>query len=192
MKITHLVSPKTHSRYSLSSGLTKSLIQDLLAFTHNEPDPFVRATTSDWRGGQGRFGSLANFARWVGQGRTIYSLVSQDAHLAGIIWFGERQIPSARFLLPPDLDTSRYGLTFGIRLYGSARGAGLATTFARRSLTHFTGLPAYFAVKAKGIWLETSADNAASIALASKLGAKRLASSFGDRGRALLVFPISP
>lgn len=179
--INSLKSPKFGTKFTFHTGISGNNITELISYTQRENDPAVHTSTKDWQGGRGRFASRENFDRWLTQGRDVYTLLDEQGILAGILWLGERSIPTKGYQFPPGFKPTQYRLTLGIRLYGAARGAGLSAGFVRLALKD------YFAKNPQAkIWLETNVTNLASQALSKKLGAKPVTIS-EDGQRIILV-----
>jgi len=66
------------------------------------------------------------------------------------------------------IEPKRYSFTFAIRLYGNARGKGLAVKFMQAVFADF---------KPERIWLETGKDNLAALKTYWRFGFRRVAES---------------
>lgn len=172
-------SDKLQEDFTCRSGITPTQVKTLIAYTQNEQDPAVHESTADWQGGSGRFASRSNFDKWHAQGRYIYTLLDGQHHLAGVIWFGSKAMPGGN---------SDYGITFAIRLYGRARGAGLSIPFTQIALAHFRTTKSLIDQHSQGIWLETSQNNLGAVKTYQKLGCIQIGPGVED-GRIVMVFP---
>lgn len=134
----------------IRDGIDKKNIDELIAYSSNDPD--VAKFTSD----RTRFASQESFNRWISKGRTIYSLVNDSGNLIGITWFGY----------------SEGGFTLAIRLYGEARGKGLAGWFLKETMDRFIKTEEYSKERNSYFWLEVSKDNLPAVKTYEKLGFK--------------------
>lgn len=142
--------------YKINEGLTEKQISKLITYTKDDPE--IKKYTSDVT----RFKDRKSFDEWLVESRTIYSLTDSDDNLLGIIWFSQKQLPEENYL--ERLDKNQYETTFAIRMYGTARGKGLAKKFMNDVFTKYT------TSHSAKIWLLTSADN---------IPAKKLYENFG-------------
>jgi GNAT superfamily N-acetyltransferase len=129
----------------------------------SKQEAIVRHTPAD---SQDRFKDPEAFQRWVEKDRYIHLLTSAEGDLCGIIWYGREAMPLAE-----DVSTAP-NYFFAIRLYDGYRGKGLAKPFMRASLND---LAAWLDDEGKlescrGVWLETSADNSAAMAIYPAFG----------------------
>jgi ribosomal protein S18 acetylase RimI-like enzyme len=134
----------------IRDGIDKKNIDELIAYSANDLD--VAKFTSD----RTRFASQESFDRWISKGRTIYSLVNDSENLIGITWFGY----------------SEGGFTLAIRLYGEARGKGLAGWFLKETMDRFMKTEEYSKGESQSFWLEVSKDNLPAVKTYEKLGFK--------------------
>lgn len=130
--------------------LSEKNIKQLIKYANN--DETVKKNTSDAK----RFKDRESFENWFKKGRKIYSLVNENDDLMGISWFG------------PEGE----GFTFGLRIYGEARGKGLGYGFLKETMDDYMKEEEYQRALNKDIWLETSKDNIAAIKIYEKLGFK--------------------
>lgn len=140
-------------------GITEKQIDQLIEYTNSDPD--IILFTSDLK----RFRDRESFNKWREKDRTIYTLADEEGNLLGIFWIGEEdlaeeKIPDKNFLL--SFNKEDYGVTFAVRVYGKARGKGLAKEFIERSFKEFS--------PKRKIWLDTKHDNQRAIKLYEKLG----------------------
>ena len=130
--------------------LSEKNIRQLIEYANN--DESVKRFTSDPK----RFKDRESFENWLKKGRKIYCLINENTDLMGISWFG------------PEGE----GFTFGIRIYGEARGKGLGYGFLKETMDDYMKEEEYQKAKNKDFWLETSKDNIAAIKIYEKLGFK--------------------
>jgi ribosomal protein S18 acetylase RimI-like enzyme len=140
--------PKTHTKLSVLRGITPERITQLLAFTKR--DRLIRTQTHDFD----RFKSKKSFSSWEKRGKTIYTLVSRNGGLAGIIWFGKKPFKNYKF-------------TFAIRVYPPARGKGLSKKFMELVIDNFSKNH-----KKPSFWLKTAKGNARALKLYRRFGFK--------------------
>lgn len=119
---------------------------------------------------EGRFKDRDLFKKWAEKKRLVYLLVDKNNdEVAGIIWFGESVNP---------LIDSKYGVTFGIRLYEGYVGRGLS-----KPLMKVGHLDARKYFSSKWVWLDYTEGN---------IAAERAYASFGyqelgrDSGRVVM------
>jgi ribosomal protein S18 acetylase RimI-like enzyme len=174
--------------FKIHLGINESQINALISYTQKLSDKDIADYTSDWKEGKGRFASPVNFYKWLEKGRTIYTLIDQQGKLSGIIWFGNEPMSTNDKQFTPDFNASLYNITYAIRLYGSARGVGLAAPFTRSALSHFKSTAQYKNTQNPGIWLVTSKDNIAAVTTYKKIGGQEV-SNPSSTGRVLMVFP---
>lgn len=153
--------------YTIQNNLSSLQITELLTYTATDKD--IQENTSDWQTGDGRpgrFSSVVEFQSWRKSGKTIYTLKSDAQELAGIIWFSEKLIDTAKYAITKEL-SRLYHTTLGIRLYGAARGRGQAKQFLLETIATQlkslgkTDLP---------IWLEVHKDNTRALHLYKNVG----------------------
>ena len=145
--------------FEIKKGILDRQIDQLIEYSLN--DESVGKFTSD----RERFKNRQAFEGWQQKGREIFTL-NNNNNLVGIVWTGlkEKQIGG-----------KKYNKTFAIRIYGEARGKGLALGFMRSC------------IKEKGYWLETSNDNLAAKALYSKFGFKEV-SKVDENGKIIMIY----
>jgi RimJ/RimL family protein N-acetyltransferase len=134
----------------IKKGLSEKNIKELIEYANYDEE--VKKNTSDSK----RFKDRESFENWLKKGRKIYRLVNERDDLMGISWFG------------PDGD----GFTFGIRIYGEARGKGLSYGFLKETMDDYMKEEEYQKAINKDFWLETSKDNIAAIKIYEKMGFK--------------------
>lgn len=118
-----------------------------------------------------RFQNRTTYDAWLQKGRQIYVLRDHRDTLVGIVWVGKEKIPE-KFDLT-EIELRRYPATSAIRIYGSARGKGLAVRFKALSLLDFLKNSDQIG----GIWMENAIDNHAAIATNSKIGFEKRATA---------------
>jgi len=151
--------------YNIVSGINDNQVVELIQLTQSDT---ALASTSDWRkpdGAPGRFSSLDSYQDWFHEGKFNYTLIDPSHNLVGISWFSYD---------PQTTSGATYGFTFGLRLYGSARGIGLAKPFSRTVSNHFFASSDYLDSPHRGIWLRTGSDNLAAIKTYESLGYRKV------------------
>ncbi len=143
----------------IHEGILDCQIDQLIEYSQTDSD--IQKFTSDAL----RFANRNSFHQWQQQGRIIYSLCDSQKNLLGIIWFGQKQAP---------INNIKANFTFAIRIYGSARGQGLAQEFMK--ITFNDLLKNQKESKITGFWLETSQDNFSAIHTYEKFGFKIISS----------------
>jgi ribosomal protein S18 acetylase RimI-like enzyme len=174
--------------FKVHNNIKKEHLESLIKYTQNLRDFKISQNTSDWKDGKGRFASKTNLSQWLKKGRTIYSLLDKAGNLAGIIWFGSEILPTENNKLTSSIDPTSYGITFAIRLYGNARGKGLAVPYIQVALELFKATKAYKESHHRGIWLETSSGNNSAVATYQKFGCYQISAPLPN-GRILMAFP---
>lgn len=171
-----VIFPKTQykqSAYTILEGINHAHVEQLISYACT--DPYFKNNTSDLRrpnGNPGRFASHLEYENWLQAGKSIYTLVDSAGNLVGIIWFSKEYPKYDLYMISQLGDRSKYGFTFAIRLYGSARGIGLARPFAESAYKHFSNTDVYLNESSQGIWLETREENLPAIKLYKHLGYK--------------------
>jgi len=159
--------------YSFSRGIIWPEVQDLLLYSHT--DGAVGKFTSDPR----RFSGQLDYLNWLEKGKRVYTL-SREGRLLGVLWFGADIIPKASYIANLDR-RSKYFTTLAVRVYGEARGSGVAYPFMTMSIGDFqSGL-----VNPVGLWLSVRDDNMAAIKLYEKVGFVKIAED--NKRRKLLM-----
>jgi len=117
-----------------------------------------------------RYTDLATLRAYLPtKGRIIHWLVGKNGDLAGIICY-RNGTPSLATDLP-EMPT----ITFTIRLYEGYAGHGLARPFMRLSLRAWAKEQQTRGEIISGIWLKTTLENAAAIAVYTKFGYQEVA-----------------
>jgi ribosomal protein S18 acetylase RimI-like enzyme len=157
------IHPKvSQDSYSVVLGISEKNIPELIKYAREDKE--VKTQTSDFinsDGSPGRFSSLLAYEVWEKKGRSIYTLLNKDHEFRGIIWFSHE---------PEVFNHSTYDFTFGIRIYGKARGVGLAKPFSQAAHEHFQMSNTYLKSENRGIWLRTNSDNIPAITTYKSLG----------------------
>lgn len=174
-KAIKITSEKSQETFFIHEGITQEQIDQLVAFTKLEND-----LTRDID----RFGSRGLYEKWVEKGRTIYSITDREednGDLKGMFWIGEKPLPE-RLDYTETLDPNFYRFTYAIRVYDSARGKSLSQTVIDNCISEFL----FGKTLPVGVWLETNKDNAISIHMLKKQGA-RIVSGPDRNNRIILV-----
>lgn len=141
-------------------GITKKQIDQLIEYSL--VDEMVGKFTHD----RDRFKDRKSFDEWIKKGRTITVMTNNKGDLLGIFWEGLKEMP---------LGDKKYNKTFAIRIYGEARGKGLALGFMQRC------------IKGKGYWLETNDKNEVAKKLYTKFGFKRVG-DVNENGEVVMIY----
>lgn len=144
---------KIHQDVFVHEGILDCQIDQLIEYSQTDSE--IRKFTSDTL----RFADKKSFQHWQQQGRIIYTLSDSQKNLLGIVWFGQKKAP---------IDDIKANFTFAIRIYGSARGQGLAQEFMKITFDDF--LKNKDKTLPTGFWLETSIDNLSAIHTYQKFG----------------------
>lgn len=153
----------TLGQLKIYEGIDESLINQLINYANN--DTLVKKFTSDAK----RFKDIYSFNFWLNKGRSVYVLTDDRESLAGVIWYGESEMPTDREFISK-INPKIYGVTFAIRVYDRARGKKLARQFMDKVFKAFMDSIKYNKIKNKGFWLETSEDNIPAIVLYERFG----------------------
>ena len=163
------------------SGITQNQIKELIRYSRT--DERIKTNTNDLI----RFANKTAFMKWKKIPRKIYTLTNKSGHLLGIIWLRAQA-------LPPDkdyyisFDKEFFGTTFAIRIYGNARGKGLAKDFINKTFKEYKKTKIYLGNIKKSMWLETNADNSIAIKAYRKFGFK-VVSSKDEKNRIVMILP---
>ncbi|HLC88100.1 MAG TPA: GNAT family protein [Patescibacteria group bacterium] len=147
--------------YKIKKGLSEKQIDQLIEFAANDEG---LKYTSDPK----RFKSHESFDEFSKEILAYYTLTNETDDLLGIIWFHDLDLYLNRE------KPSEYGISFAIRLYGEARGKGLALPFTEEVMADFKETEEYKNHPHKKIWLSVSPENEAAVKLYRKLGFKDL------------------
>ncbi len=163
---------------SIKKGLTDSQIDQLIEYSTTDPD--LKKFTSD----PVRFKDRAGFDEFSKHILAYYVLTDEDENLLGVIWFDDLSmyvIPENNVSQGSSLDSGPqtvrndmgdYGISFAIRLYGQARGKGLAVPFSEKAFEDFKTSEEYLNHPHQKFWLAVSPENQAAVAVYKKLGFK--------------------
>ncbi len=163
-------------KYKFKKGITGPQINQLLDFTKSDPE--VAKFTADLT----RFKDKVSAKKFLTECPKVITLIGPNGNLFGIFWFDKKPLPEVepRSTIKVnyfyDIDPKKYQLTFGIRIYGQARGQGLSQHFLTES---FKGIN-------EGVWLSTSFDNAPAVKSYIKFGFKQV-SDTGTTGKIIMV-----
>lgn len=135
--------------FSIEKSLTSGQVEELIKYS--QTDPIVQKFTSD----KTRFRNKKKLARWIKKHPNIFVLTNKKRELLGIAWVSDKKL-SGRVKLDQ---------TFAIRLYGDARGKGLAYDFARKVFSNFDS---------SKIWLSVHSENETAVRLYKKLGFREI------------------
>lgn len=149
----------TLNSFKIKKGLSEKQIDQLIKFSSRDPD--IGKFTSDSL----RFKDRDGFDEFSTHILAYYTLVDDLENLAGIIWFDDFYVKE----LPEE-----YGISFAIRLYGEARGKGLALQFSEKVMEDFKKSEEYKTHKHPKLWLSVSPENKPALSLYRKLGFKDL------------------
>jgi hypothetical protein len=147
----------------IHEGILDCQIDQLIEYSQSDSD--IQKFTSD----KTRFANKISFHQWQQQGRIIYTLSDSQKNLFGIIWFGQKY---------PSVKNVKANFTFAIRIYGPARGQGLAHEFMKITFNDFQKNQKK--TKITGFWLETHQDNLSAINIYQKFGFKTVAENNGS------------
>ena len=155
-------------KFHVYAGLTKDLVGILRTCSLDDSDSALQNNTSDRK----RFGE-GSYEEWYGKNRTIFSLVHADTGaLAAVAWFGPKALgqKSLKHLAEGELEKEKEAEagdwhTISYRSYGAFRGKGLMKDFALFAMEEYCR-----AFPGATLWAIIDARNAASAALAAKLG----------------------
>jgi len=146
--------------FKFRTGITEKQIDQLIEYSLT--DESVGKFTHD----KERFGDRKAFDEWTKKGRKITVMTNDNGDLLGIFWDGFMEMP---------LGDKKYNKTFAIRIYGEARGKGLALGFMKNC------------IKGKGYWLETKDENVAAKGLYNKFGFKQVSDS-DEKGEIVMIY----
>jgi len=161
------MSSKDGAPFDILIGLDEALVAQVRVHSLDTSDAELQENTSDHK----RFGE-GSYEEWYAKERTPYALVDEAGKLAALAWFGPKPLgrKSLRYLSAEELakessqEKSEWH-TIVYRSYAPFRGKGLMTPFVRKAMDDY--LQRNPGAK---LWAGISMKNAASVALAKKLG----------------------
>jgi hypothetical protein len=156
--------------FDIYLGLDNDMATKLKILSLHQSDEALQENTSDLE----RFGK-GSYEDWYSKGRTPFALVHRSSGaLAAFVWFGPKELgrKSMKHLSPEELKDEYKEVggdwhTVAFRSYAPFRGTGVMTDFVRTA----TDVYMKYFPSAK-LWTIPVNGNAASIALAEKLGYK--------------------
>lgn len=159
---------KTGESFTMVIGLDKKMIAELKQRSVDLSDTDLQEHTSDYK----RFGE-GSYEEWYSKGRTPFALIHEKTEvLAALMWLGPKPLgrKSLKHLSEEELQNeniveSGNWHTIVFRSYHPFRGQGLMKQFALATMEIYKK---YF--PDARIWAGINARNAASIALAEKIG----------------------
>lgn len=176
---------KTGETFDVVIGLDEERVAQLKKYSLDMSDKDLQENTSD----HARFGE-GSYEEWYAKGRTPFALIHKaSGTLAALIWLGPKPLgrKSLKHLSPEEraqdetrMDSGNWH-TIVFRAYNPYRGQGLMKGFALKSIEIYKH---YF--PAARIWAGINAKNAASIALAEKIGLHK-EESVSDEGWTAMV-----
>ena len=161
--------------YQIKKGLTDKQIDQLINYAATDEG---LKYTSD----QKRFKNRESFDEFSKEILAYYILVDNEDNLLGIIWFHDLDLYLNKE------KPSEYGISFAIRLYGKARGKGLALPFTEEVMADFKETEEYKTHPHKKIWLSVSPENEPAVKLYRNLGFKDLEIN-KEYNKLLMVLP---
>ncbi|MBI2022790.1 GNAT family N-acetyltransferase [Candidatus Daviesbacteria bacterium] len=164
MKIGSILDSESNE-LSVNLGISDSQIEQLLIFTHTDPE--IRKFTSDFS----RFPDKSSFDSWE-KDKFLYTLSNNSGDLLGFIWIEQKQLPVEAENVSP----KKYGLTIAVRTYGKARGKGYFKPFLEKVLTYFKQKEEYEQISDNGFWISIAKENIPSQKAFENFGFKRVAS----------------
>lgn len=144
---------------TVKKGLSERQIRQFLSYAATDPD--LKKFTSD----PVRFKDRAGFDEFSKHILSYYALTDEEDNLLGVIWFDDLDLYYLDKKEPSD-----YGISLGIRLYGKARGKGLAVPFSEKAFEDFKTSEEYLNHPHPKFWLAVSPENHAAVAVYKKLG----------------------
>ena len=143
--------------YTIKKGLSEKQISQLIEYAATDEG---LKFTSDPK----RFKDKETFDEFSKEIMAYYALTNEADDLLGIIWFHDLDLYLNKE------NPSEYGISFAIRLYGEARGKGLAQPFTEEVMEDFKDSEEYKSHPHKKIWLAVSPENEPAVKLYHKLG----------------------
>lgn len=162
--------PARMDQYKFKKGITEDQIEQLVKYAQTDPD--VINNTADTT----RFKDKETFKEWIKiKNATIYTLSDSEQHLLGIVWVHPKPFPERDFTR--EFNPSDYPETIAIRMYGEARGKGLAFDFIKKAIQDYGKV---------NMWAETTQDNSAAVKLSHKLGFEQV-SKADENGKIIMI-----
>ena len=182
-----MYNPELPDGLSYSEGLTEKQIDQLVQFSNDPKDEAIKSNTSDPE----RFKDKEAVENWLQKRRSIYTLTNDQGDLLGMSWLGAGAMPQGEFT--EDFGSSKYGVTFAIRLYGEARGSGkgLSRQLTKHAIGQYKQTTEYQGLTDKGqdgIWLEVSQSNGPGVALYEKSGFTPVTNP-NEKGKMFMILP---
>jgi GNAT superfamily N-acetyltransferase len=153
-------------QFFIALGLDRKLTADVKTRSLDREDRDIQEQTSDRK----RFGE-GSYEKWYAKDRTPIALVAEGGTLAALLWFG-----------PESFGEVGPWHTVAYRSYAPYRGKGIMKAFARFAIAKYKALRPE--VK---LWAAIHSGNAASIALAEKLGFKRVGDATAETAQIVMV-----
>ena len=153
--------------FKLKKQLEKKQIRQLLEIS--QFDSLIKKFTSDEK----RFKDLVSFKTWSKHTPDKFVFLDEEDNLIALVWFSHKKMPISGF--------AEFNWSLALRVYGEARGKGLAKEFLDLALTIFKKQS-----PDRKIWLSTSFDNLAAIKTYQKLGFKKV-SEPNEKGKILMM-----
>lgn len=175
------VSPNTSEPLYIKDEISDSQILELIHYANT--DLLIQKFTSDPK----RFKDRDAYNNWFAKGKSIYILTDKSEALLGFLWLSKEAIPDQQFT--QSFPKEKYGITAGLRMYGKARGKGLAFDFMKEAFAAFKLTEFYQSIERKGVWFETSFDNIPAVKLYEKFGFIKVTNP-DEHGKILMILPL--
>lgn len=155
----------------IKEGITSNQIYQLLNYTLH--DKSVQKFTRD----STRFADYENAREWLNNATKVFTLTDKTEELLGLIWYQASALPKREYRI--QFDHSMYKYTNAIRLYGRARGKGLAQWFLEETYRRIGEPP---------VWAEISNNNLASVRSHEKMKFRKV-SDPNENGKIIMILP---